>query len=56
MVLPDTPLAEAETVIHRIAGVLTYTDFAVREVYQPVKLWVQVGATDAQPGDEVRGE
>ena len=53
VVLPDTPLAEAETVIHRIAGILTYTDFAVREVYQPVKLWVQVGATDAQAGDDL---
>jgi len=53
VVLPDTPLAEAETVIHRIAGVLTYTDFAVREVYQPVKLWVQVGATDAQADDDL---
>lgn len=51
--LPDTPLAEAEVVMHRIAGVLAYTDFAVREVYQPVKLWVQVGATIARPGDDV---
>ncbi len=53
VVLPDTPLAEAEVVMHRIAGVLAYTDFAVREVYQPVKVWVQVGATDAQHGDDV---
>jgi len=53
VILPDTPLAEAETVIHRIAGVLTYTDFAVREVYQPVKLWVQVGATDAHASDDL---
>jgi len=29
--------------MHRIAGVLAYTDFAVRDVYQPVKVWVQVG-------------
>jgi len=52
-VLPDTPLAEAEVVMHRIAGVLAYTDFAVREVYQPVKAWVQVGATEARPGDDI---
>jgi two-component system cell cycle response regulator len=53
VVLPDTPLSEAEIVMHRIAGVLAYTDFAVHEVYQPVKVWVQVGATDSQPGDDV---
>lgn len=53
VVLPDTPLAEAEVVMHRIAGVLAYTDFAVREVYQPVKVWVQVGCTDARDSDTV---
>lgn len=51
VVLPDTPLAEAEVVMHRIAGVLAYTDFAVREVYQPVKVWVQVGCTDVRADD-----
>lgn len=54
VVLPDTPLVEAEVVMHRIAGVLAYTDFAVREVYQPVKVWVQVGATDAWAEDDVQ--
>lgn len=53
VVLPDTPLTEAEVVMHRIAGVLAYTDFAVREVYQPVKVWVQVGCTDARNDDTV---
>jgi len=53
VVLPDTPLAEAEVVMHRIAGVLAYTDFAVREVYQPVKVWVQVGCTDTRSGDDM---
>lgn len=52
-VLPDTPLAEAEVVVHRIAGVLAYTDFAVRDVYQPVKVWVQVGATHAHGDDDL---
>jgi len=51
VVLPDTPLVEAEVVMHRIAGVLAYTDFAVRDVYQPVKIWVQVGCTDAHQDD-----
>lgn len=53
VILPDTPLVEAEVVMHRIAGVLAYTDFAVREVYQPVKVWVQVACTDARPDDSM---
>jgi two-component system cell cycle response regulator len=53
VVLPDTPLGEAEVVMHRIAGVLAYTDFAVRDVYQPVKVWVQVGSTDVRDDDDV---
>ncbi|MTJ80561.1 MAG: response regulator [Telmatospirillum sp.] len=51
LVLPDTPRAEAEVVLHRIAGVLAYTDFAVKEVYQPVKIWARVGAADLLPED-----
>jgi two-component system cell cycle response regulator len=52
VVLPDTPKAEAEIVMNRIAGVLAYTDFAVKEVYQPVKIWARVGAADLQPEDD----
>ena len=51
VVLPDTPLHEAEMVTHRIAGVLAYTDFAVRDVYQPVKAWIQAGCAMAEAGD-----
>jgi len=51
VVLPDTPLAEAEVVMHRIAGVLSNTDFAIPDVYQPVRIWVQVGCTDARSND-----
>jgi len=51
VVLPDTPKGEAEIVMHRIAGVLAYTDFAVKDVYQPVKVWVRVGSADLQPGE-----
>ncbi len=53
VVLPDTPKAEAEIVMNRIAGVLAYTDFAVKDVYQPVKIWARVGAADLQPEDDV---
>ena len=51
VVLPDTVDGEAEIVMHRIAGVLAYTDFAVKDVYQPVKVWVRVGGADLQPGE-----
>ncbi len=53
VLLPDTPKEEAEIVMHRIAGVLAYTDFAVKDVYQPVKVWARVGAADLRPDDTV---
>lgn len=53
VVLPDTPQEEAEGVMNRIAGVLSYTDFAVRDVYMPVKVWVQAGCAIAQPDDTI---
>ena len=49
--LPDTPLEEAQIVAQRIAGVLTYTDFAVEDVYEVVKVWPEVGVTAYEPGD-----
>jgi two-component system cell cycle response regulator len=51
VVLPDTPKNEAEIVMNRIAGVLAYSDFAVKDVYEPVKIWTRVGAADLQPED-----
>jgi len=53
VVLPDTPSEEAVVVMNRIAGVLAYTDFAVKEVYHPVKVWVRCGIADFQSGDSV---
>ena len=53
VVLPDTPKSEADLVTHRIAGVLAYTDFAVKDVYQPVKVWVRVGGAELNPDDDV---
>jgi len=51
VVLPDTPKEEAEMVMHRIAGIVSYTDFAIPDIYQPVRAWVQVGSADVQSGD-----
>ncbi|WP_404378356.1 diguanylate cyclase domain-containing protein [Caenispirillum salinarum] len=51
VVLPDTPLDEAQVVMHRIAGVIGYTDFAVQDVYEVVKVWPRVGGAEARPED-----
>lgn len=53
VLLPDSPESEASLVINRIAGVLAYTDFAVRDVYEPVKVWVRVGSAELTDGDTV---
>ena len=51
VLLPDSPESEASLVINRIAGVLAYTDFAVRDVYEPVKVWVRAGYAELDDGD-----
>jgi two-component system cell cycle response regulator len=42
--LPDTPPSEAQVVMHRIAGVISNTDFAVADVYRVVNVWPYVNA------------
>ena len=49
--LPDTPLHEAAIVMNRIAGILSYTDFAVPHVYQPVTVEVEVSMAELEPKD-----
>lgn len=51
--LPDTPVSEAQVVMHRIAGVISNTDFAVRDVYRVVNVWPIVNATGLTEGDAV---
>ena len=51
VLLPDSPESEASLVINRIAGVLAYTDFAVRDVYEPVKVWVRAGYAELTDED-----
>ncbi|WP_135078342.1 diguanylate cyclase [Terasakiella sp. SH-1] len=50
--LPDTPQEEAQIVMHRIAGILSYTDFAVVDVFQPISVWVETGITAVELGDD----
>ena len=52
VLLPDSPESEASLVINRIAGVLAYTDFAVRDVYEPVKVWVRAGYAELTDSDD----
>ncbi len=51
-VLPDTPLSEAQVVMHRIAGVVSNTDFAVFDVYRVVNVWAAVNAAALTDGDD----
>jgi two-component system cell cycle response regulator len=46
-------LDEADLVMHRIAGVISYTDFALCEVYQPIIINVEVSMADLETNDSV---
>ncbi|MBL6929182.1 MAG: diguanylate cyclase [Rhodospirillales bacterium] len=50
--LPDSPLAEGKFVMHRVSGILGYTDFAIDDVYRPIAITVAVGATEMEPDDD----
>ncbi len=50
--LPDTPPEEAEIVMRRIAGILSHTDFALPDVYQPIAVAVEVGITGLRADDD----
>ncbi len=49
---PDTPLAEGEFVMRRVAGILGYTDFAVDDVFRPIPISVAVGAAELEADDD----
>lgn len=51
VVLPDTPLSEAQVVMHRIAGVISNTEFAAKDVYRVVTVWPFVNAAEVVAGD-----
>jgi two-component system cell cycle response regulator len=52
--LPDTPPNEAQVVMHRIAGVISNTDFAVADVYRVVTVWPYVHAFGLTDADRAR--
>ena len=49
--LPETSLAESEPALHRIAGVITNTEFAVPEVDEPLQVTMKAGIAAHEPGD-----
>lgn len=51
VVLPDTDMASAAPVLHRIAGVINFTEFALPDVGEPVKVHLQTGCAGLQAGD-----
>ncbi len=51
--LPDTPVEEAQIVMHRIAGILSYTDFAVEDIFQPLSVWVETGLASLGTDDNM---
>ena len=51
VVLPNTLPTEAHYVMNRIVGVLTFTNFAVPDVFRPVKIWTLVGVVGVEPDD-----
>ncbi len=51
VLLPETSLAESEPALHRIAGVITNTEFAVPEVDEPLQVTMKAGIAAHEPGD-----
>lgn len=51
--LPDTAAEVARFVTHRIAGIISHTDFALHKVYEPIAVPVTVTMAELQPGDTV---
>jgi len=49
--LPDTPMEEAKIVMNRIAGIVSYTDFALIDVFKPISVWVEAGMANLEHGD-----
>jgi two-component system cell cycle response regulator len=46
VVLPDTGIDDAETVVQRISGVLLNTQFGLKGVDGPILAWIQSGCAD----------
>jgi two-component system cell cycle response regulator len=54
VVLPDTPREAAEPVLHRIAGVINYTEFSLPDIDTPISIDLATGCASLEPGDDAR--
>ncbi|MBP5855486.1 diguanylate cyclase [Marivibrio halodurans] len=53
ILMPETSIAEAERVLHRIAGILHQSEFHLtEEVMEPIRVWPSVGVVAAGDGDD----
>jgi two-component system cell cycle response regulator len=55
VLMPGTTLSEAEIVLRRIAGVVTNTEYAVREAQDPVQVTMKAGYAAFEDGDDAEG-
>ncbi|MDP6567776.1 MAG: diguanylate cyclase [Alphaproteobacteria bacterium] len=51
IVLPDAPMVAALPVLHRIAGVIDFTEFAVPGVDEPISIELRTGCAEWQSDD-----
>ncbi len=51
IVLPDSSQDSARPVLQRIAGVINFTEFAIKNISGPVKVHLQTGCATVQAGD-----
>lgn len=52
VVMPESSLEGASAAIQRIAGVISFTEFALSEVTPPVTVRPSLGSAEFKPGDE----
>ena len=55
VVMPDTPVDEAQAMLRRVAGVLSFTEFALPDIDRPVMVRLNTGSAGLRPGDSAAG-
>ena len=55
VVMPETPVDEAQTMLRRVAGVLSFTEFALHNIDRPVMVRLNTGSAGLRPGDSAAG-
>jgi two-component system cell cycle response regulator len=55
VVLPESPLEAASVTVQRLSGVVSFTDFALPDLNEPVIVQPRLGNTTFKPGDTAAG-